>query len=122
MRRLAAVLLLIGALLAAPTVAAQKGTRAGFVAGTEDVPLMPGLRNEDGTLVVFDKPQGRIIEVEARGKVTRAAVEKFYATSLPALGWVAEGTHGWSREGEGLRLDIKGRDGDVRVGFSLSPR
>jgi hypothetical protein len=54
--------------------------------------------------------------------VTRAAVEKFYATSLPALGWVAEGTHGWSREGEGLRLDIKGRDGDVRVGFSLSPR
>ena len=122
MRRLAAVLLLIGALLATPTVAAQKGMRAGFVAGTEDLPLMPGLRNEESTLVVFDKPQGRIIEVEARGKVTRAAVERFYLASLPALGWVAEGNHGWSREGEGLRLAIKGRDGDLRVGFSLSPR
>ena len=54
--------------------------------------------------------------------MTRAAVEKFYLASLPALGWVAEGNHGWSREGEGLRLAIKGRDGDLRVGFSLSPR
>src|SRR5260221_11183721 len=107
MRRLAAVLLLIGALLATPTVAAQKGTRAGFVAGTEDVPLMPGLRNEDGTLVVFDKPQGRIIEVEARGKGTRAPVEKSYATSLPALGWVAEGTHGWAPDGGGRRPHLK---------------
>src|SRR5258708_16451349 len=106
MRRLAAVLLLIGALLAARTVAAQKGTRAGFVAGTEDVPLMPGLRNEDGTLVVFDKPQGRIIEVEARGKVTRAAVEKFYAASLPALGWVPHASHGWSPPPHGPRPPI----------------
>jgi hypothetical protein len=120
MRRLAAALLLIGAMLVSVTVAAQ--TRDGFVAGTEDVPLMPGLRNEESTLVVFDKPQGRIIEVEARGKVTRAAVEKFYLASLPALGWVAEGNHGWSREGEGLRLAIKGRDGNLRVAFSLSPR
>jgi len=120
MRRLAAGLLIIAALAAPDRV---QGAAAGtFLAGTEDIPLMPGLRSEESTLVVFDKPQGRIIEVEARGKVTRVAVEKFYATSLPALGWVAEGTHGWSREGEGLRLAIKGRDGDVRVGFSLSPR
>ena len=122
MRRLAAVLLLIGTLLAAPPVAAQKGMRAGFVAGTEDLPLMPGLRNEESTLVVFDKPQGRIVEIEARGKVTRAAAEKFYAASLPPLGWIADGAHRWRRDGEGLKLDIKGRDGDLRVGFSLSPR
>src|SRR5438445_12733236 len=122
MRRLAAVLLLIGTLLAAPPVAAQKGMRAGFVAGTEDLPLMPGLRNQESTLVVFDKPQGRIVEIEARGKVTRAAAEKFYAASLPPLGWIADGAHRWRRDGEGLKLDIKGRDGDLRVGFSLAPR
>ena len=57
----------------------RRKRRASFVAGTEDVPLMPGLRNQASTLVVFDKPQGRIVEVEARGKVTRAAAEKFYA-------------------------------------------
>jgi hypothetical protein len=122
MRRLAAALVLAGAVLAAGPLAAQKGAAPDFVAGTEDVPLMPGLRNQENTLVVFDKPQGRIVEVEARGRVTRAAAEKFYADSLPPLGWVADGTHRWRRDGEGLRLDIKGRDGDLRVAFSLLPR
>jgi hypothetical protein len=122
MRRLAAALVFAAALLAALPLAAQKEAPPSFVAGTEDVPLMPGLRNQASTLVVFDKPQGRIVEVEARGKVTRAAAEKFYADSLPPLGWVADGTHRWRRDGEGLHLDIKGRDGDLRVAFSLLPR
>jgi hypothetical protein len=119
MRHLAAVLLFAGAVLAAAPLAAQA---TGFVAGTEDIPLMPGLRNQENTLVVFDKPQGRIVAVEARGKVTRAAAEKFYATSLPPLGWIADGPHRWSREGEGLQLEITGRDGDLHIGFSLAPR
>ena len=90
MRRLAAVSLLAGAVLVAGLampkgLAAQTTANPGFVAGTEDIPLMPGLRNQESTLVVFDKPQGRIVEIEARGKVTRAAAEKFYATSLPPL-------------------------------------
>jgi hypothetical protein len=127
MRRLAAIFLFAVTVLAAGLVvltglAAQTAAAPGFVAGTEDIPLMPGLRNQESTLVVFDKPQGRIVEIEARGKVTRAAAEKFYAASLPPLGWVADGTHRWRRDGEGLRLDIKGPDGDLRVGFSLSPR
>jgi hypothetical protein len=131
MRRAAALLLLTGAVLAvgpaiergvAAPAATEPGAEPGFVAGTEDIPLMPGLRNQESTLVVFDKPQGRIVEIEARGKVTRAAAEKFYAASLPPLGWVADGIHRWRREGEGLKLDIKGRDGDLRVGFSLAPR
>jgi hypothetical protein len=129
MRRFAAVFLLVGAALAAGP-ASERGLAApaaiggepGFVAGTEDIPLMPGLRNQESTLVVFDKPQGRIVEVEARGKVTRAAAEKFYAASLPPLGWVADGAHRWRRDGEGLRLAIKGHDGDLRVAFSLAPR
>jgi hypothetical protein len=124
MRRPAAVFLVAGAVLVAG-LAIHKGLAAAspeFVAGTEDVPLMPGLRNQASTLVVFDKPQGRIVEIEARGRVTRAAAEKFYAASLPPLGWVADGSHRWRREGEGLRLDIRGADGDLRVGFSLSPR
>src|SRR5476649_108899 len=110
MRRAVIVLLLVGAVRGAVwavPLAAQTASPAVFVAGTEDVPLMPGLRNQGNTLVVFDKPQGRIVEIEARGKVTRIAVEKFYAASLPPLGWVADGTHRWRRDGEGLRLDIK---------------
>ncbi|MBV8650094.1 MAG: hypothetical protein JO255_01425 [Alphaproteobacteria bacterium] len=123
MRRRTAIALLLcavplGAALPCPALAEDA---AGFVAGTEDIPLMPGLRNEPNTLVVFDKPQGRIVEAEARGKVSRAAVEKFYAASLPELGWKADGPDGWRRDDEELHIDFKGRDGDLRVGFSLSP-
>jgi len=110
---------LFGAALSCPAAAEDP---AGFLAGTEDIPLMPGLRNEASTLVVFDKPEGRIVEVEARGKVTREAVEAFYTASLPELGWAADGPDGWRRDGEALRLNFKGHDGDLRVGFSLSPQ
>ncbi len=59
MRRLAATALvlcfaLLGASLPRHAVAEDA---AGFLAGTEDIPLMPGLRNEANTLVVFDKPR-----------------------------------------------------------------
>ncbi len=93
-----------------------------FVAGTEDVPLMPGLTAIAGSSLVFDKPEGRIVEAQAAGKVTRGAVHAFYARTLPQLGWQASGADQWRREGEALRLDFKGRDGELTVGFTLSPR
>lgn len=92
-----------------------------FVPGTEDVPLMPSLRPVANSNVVFDKPEGRIVESAARGKVTRAAVRRFYAETLPGLGWREEGGM-WRREGEALAIDMKGRDGDLTVGFTLTPR
>jgi hypothetical protein len=115
---LRAILVLLAVLLAAgPMFAADA-----FVAGTEDLPLMPGLDPVRDSGVVFDKPQGRIVEAQAKGRMTRAAVRSFYETTLPELGWTADGPQSWRREGERLRLDIKGRDGDLRVGFTLSPR
>jgi hypothetical protein len=114
---LRAALLLLAVLLAAPAPAADA-----FVAGTEDLPLMPGLDPVRDSGIVFDKPQGRIVEAQARGKVTRAAVRRFYEATLPELGWAADGPQSWRREGERLRIDLKGRDGDLRVGFTLSPR
>jgi hypothetical protein len=93
---------------------------AGFVPGTEDVPLMPGLATTEKP-VVFDKPQGRIVEAAAKGKVTREGVRRFYKETLPGLGWREEAGE-WRREAEALRIETKGRDGDLRVEFSLSPR
>ncbi|HEX9490811.1 MAG TPA: hypothetical protein VF930_11025 [Stellaceae bacterium] len=113
LRRLAFIL----ALLAPATTAFA----ADFVAGTEDVPLMPGLAAVAGSSVVFDKPQGRIVEAQASGKVSRSAVQSFYGATLPQLGWKSTGANAWQREGELLRLDFHGRDGDLTVGFSLSP-
>jgi hypothetical protein len=82
---------------------------------------MPGLTTVAGSSVVFDKPEGRIVEAQAAGKVTRRAVRSFYDATLPQLGWIPAGANAWRREGEQLRLDFHGRDGDLTVGFSLSP-
>jgi hypothetical protein len=106
---------LLALLLAASTAFAA----AQFVPGTEDLPLMPGLTPVSDT-VVFDKPEGRIITASARGKVSRTLVRSFYAKTLPALGW--QQTHeGWRREGETLRLEFTGQDGDLTVGYTLTP-
>jgi hypothetical protein len=113
LRRLALLLML---LVPAPALA------QGFVAGTEDVPLMPGLQPVAGSALTFDKPQGRIVEAQASGKLTRSAVQHFYAATLPQLGWKAAGADAWRREGETLRLDFHGPDGEITVGFTLSPR
>ena len=92
-----------------------------FVAGTEDVPLMQGLVPVESGALVFDKPEGRIVEAQARGKLARSAVRDFYRATLPQLGWQALAGNSWRREDEMLRLEIRGRDGDVTVGFTLSP-
>ena len=104
-------------LLAAPAAFAA----GAYVPGTEDVPLMPGLAALRGADLVFDKPQGRIVEAAAQGKVRRADVLAFYGQSLPALGWVAAGTQRFEREGEKLRIGFAGGDGDLTVDFSLAP-
>jgi len=93
-----------------------------FVAGTEDLPLMPGLHTVAGKSLAFDKPEGRIVEAQARGALARAKVRDFYDTTLPQLGWSAAGADRWQREGEVLRIDYGGKDGDLVVGFTLSPQ
>jgi len=110
------------ALLLLPLALAAPARAADFVAGTEDVPLMPGLAPVDGATLAFDKPEGRIVEAKAHGKLARAGVRDFYGATLPQLGWSAGGGDVWRREGEVLRLDFRGRDGDLTVGFTLSPQ
>src|SRR5690349_8310531 len=99
LRRLAFSVLLLLA-----TSAGLRAAAEAFLAGTEDVPLMPGLVPVEGSSVVFDKPQGRIVEAQARGKTSRDKVRAFYAATLPELGWSAAGANAWRREGELLRL------------------
>jgi hypothetical protein len=112
--------LVLVAFLAAMPMAAQAADT--FVAGTEDVPLMPELRPIDGSALVFDKPEGRIIEAQAMGAVNRGKVRGFYAAALPQLGWHTAGKDVWERDGERLHLDFHGRDGHLTVGFTLSPQ
>ena len=113
---------LLAALLLLAAMPASAQTLAAYVPGTEDVPLMPGLANEAESGLVFDKPQGRIVEATAHGAVSRHAVLAFYRESLPQLGWYPAGDGNFQRDGERLSLEFGGSDGNLQVGFTLSPR
>jgi hypothetical protein len=113
------VILALAALAVAGPLAAEPAGR--YVPGTEDVPLMPGLSAVIDAGMVFDKPQGRIVQASAKGALKRADVLAFYATSLPALGWSRAGDRSFERDGERLSLDFSGADGQLVVGFTLAP-
>ncbi|HTH98164.1 MAG TPA: hypothetical protein VL574_12170 [Stellaceae bacterium] len=117
MRRLAFLALALCLML--PAIA---WAETAYVPGTEDVPLMPGLTARSDGPLIFDKPQGRIVEATATGAVKREQVLSFYRSSLPELGWHQKGEHDFDRSGERLSLDFKGHDGALTVGFTLSPR
>ncbi len=104
-------------LLAAPAAAAS------FVAGTEDVPLMPGL-------VSGRRQRSRLRQARRthrRGPGARhARPRRACTTSTPPRCRSSAGARPapivWRRDGETLRLDYRGRDGDLTVGFTLSPQ
>jgi hypothetical protein len=127
-------LLVIAALLAfAPLVgpvwaggiAAAAAAESAFVDGFEDLPLMPDLTQEPGTMSSFDSPYGRIVESYASGRTDRAHVVYFYNQTLPQLGWqpvvVRDSALTFRREGENLSILITQRNGAVTVRFQSSP-
>lgn len=108
------------------TVALSAGAVTGslaqgqFVGGTDDLPLMPGLTEVPDQDVVFETPQGRIVETVATGVPSQAQVIEFYDRALPQLGWEKTGQGTYRREGEALTLEFES-DGPSVVRFRLKP-
>ena len=96
-----------------------------------DIPLAPGLSEFDGGQLVFDKPEGRIVRIEAErvsAQGANGAVPSFYRETLPNLGWQLnsgdytgdksdDNVLTFQRGGETLLISVQ-RD---RVVFKLSP-
>lgn len=97
------------------------GPPAVFVAGFEDLPLMPALVQSPESAMVFSSPYGRIMEAWASGHTRPAAVLSFYAATLPQLGWQQSGDRRFLREGEELVIDISEHGHGVSVRFRISP-
>ncbi|MQX38019.1 hypothetical protein [Roseospira navarrensis] len=96
---------------------------ASFVSGTEDLPLMAGLREVPERGVVFESPNGRIVETWAVGYVPAERVRAFYRESLPHLGWRAgDDDLTFRREGEVLTLDFPAAGKDTAPGAALTVR
>lgn len=102
-RAFCAAAFLFAAVLAAAPVAAQTS----FITGLNDVPLMPGL-SPLGETLVFDKPGGRIAEAVFTSRQGADAVARFYADTLPQLGWRAAGKDRYVRDREELALHLSG--------------
>jgi hypothetical protein len=97
-----------------------------FLSGFEDLPLMDGLTEQADSGVVFDKPDGRIIERYASGPLSLDSVETFYRETLPQLGWrparAKAARHlNFQREGESLDIEFKTVGSELVVRFSLAP-
>ena len=120
---LAALVLLATPLAAAetPAPAAEPDEEAVFLSVIEDIPLMPGLIEDEARAIVFDAAGGRLAETYAQGRLAPAAVLEFYGETLPALGWRSERDSRWVREGEALTLEIKEGPNGIDARFSLSP-
>lgn len=102
-----------GLLAVLTLVLAIAGARPGqaddaFFAGSEGVPIMPGYEEQPDMGVIFDKPEGRIVEGYAAGPATADEIQGFYRETLPQLGWVRVGEGLYRREGEILRIEVLG--------------
>lgn len=105
--------------------------RDAYLSLAPDIPLAPGLSEFDGGQLVFDKPEGRIVRIEAErvsAQGANGAVPSFYRETLPNLGWQLNSGDNtgdksddnvltFQRGGETLLINVQ-RD---RVIFKLSP-
>lgn len=80
-----------------------------FLLGATDIPLMPGLTEDEAATVFFDKPAGRIMIARPGGCIDPKEAKRYYGATLPQLGWLpVEGVASLSylREGERLTLEF----------------
>ncbi len=52
-----------------------------------DIPLMPDYVEDDNSRVVFDTPEGRIIQIRVVGPAGAQKAVEFYQLVLPSLAW-----------------------------------
>jgi len=109
------------AILAATLWAAAASAAGTFFNTVEDMPLMPGLAEAPGASTVFDKAEGRIVQLVASGRVQGTEVLKFYGEALPQLGWSKAADGSWRRENELLRLEVKPKGRDSELHISIAP-
>lgn len=113
---------ILAAVLAVLIAASGKAADAApaFLAEFEDLPLPQGLSEVPGG-IVFDTPQGRIVDISATGRIGVQAVLSFYAQTLPQLGWTPAGANEFQRDNETLRIDVDADGNATTVRFSVKP-
>ena len=94
---------------------------ADFIPGLPDVPLMPGFAEREDARLVFDTPDGAILETHLVGTAPPDRVTGFYADSLPRLGWDPRGRQRFRRDDQCLELTVERRSGTTHLFVSVHP-
>lgn len=118
--------LLVAAILLGAGIGAARAAETRFFSELNDIPVMPGLYELADEAVVFDKPEGRIVQAAAVAENLQASeIINFYLDILPRLGWVRQhggpGAASFTRQGERLVIALDLRAGLNIVYFNLSP-
>ena len=92
-----------------------------YLATLNDLPLSAQMKENVDESMVFDIPQGRIVEVIAFTPETKEQVTAFYQKTLPALGWVRDEDLTFHRDREKLVIRINAITKRTIVQFTLSP-
>jgi hypothetical protein len=95
---------------------------AKFVAGFDDLPLMPSMTEIPDTDVSFDTTAGRIVIAFARSPDGPETIRAFYRTVLSQLGWRKQTETAFTREDEVLSFDYLTDGSDTVIRFSLLPQ
>jgi hypothetical protein len=105
----------------APSAKAQDEAFS-FFQTINDVPVMPGLLELDEDAVIFDKAEGRIAKGSAVGKYVEIEdIHRFYAQTLPQLGWQQKNPGYYVRDDEYLKMSLKKNQSFNFVHFSVGP-
>jgi hypothetical protein len=104
----------------------------GFSTVIEDLPIMDGMTERADLVVVFDTPEGRIVETTLETAVGPEQVLTYYRRTLTQLGWKPVGTSEklYIREKERMSIDVQknpaaeayGAANAYTVSFKISPR
>ena len=112
--------------LGAAGVAADDGQTLGDIIG---VPVMPGMEEVADSRLLFDKPDGRIVETFLVGQVGMETARQFYEDTLGPLGWlrlrgagIPDDVLRFERGRERLTLDFhREQDGSLIIRVNLTP-
>jgi len=93
-----------------------------FFQNLRDIPLMPGLYELTDEGMVFDKPEGRIVEAGAVSEtLSQDKIKSFYNSTLPEMGWQNTGPGLYKRGGEILKMTVKAQGATSVLHLSVSP-
>ena len=79
-----------------------------FFSVMPDLPVADGFVERTDSILMFDKPEGRLLDFSAEGHTLLACQRglPFYTQTLPYLGWRMDKT-GFVREGERLEIRLE---------------